>query len=133
MEKQVFLGTFNYALDSKNRVAVPKVYSKQLDDRKLILSRVEVASYPIIAVFPSLITFNSKINRYFDYDDVTEDEMNYWNSISQLGEIDSAGRIALKKMHDIIHTKMVTVAGRQSWFEFWDAEDFNNYNKSLRK
>ena len=137
MEKFSFLGSFNRKLDAKGRLTIPSTYNHQFgNDKRLILSRVERVNYPIIAVFPSLLIYNHNINSYFGFDKVTGEVEDYWSSLSDISEIDGAGRIGLRNIPTFSKITEVTVFGRGTWFEVWRTDDFSEYSeklKSLRK
>lgn len=133
MENQyTFLGRFDHKIDGKCRVTIPKDFYRQLDEKRLILTKTLVADTPMIAVFPTREILISELVKIYDFD---FDDVNYRRSIVEdfyYRDIDSAGRINLNSF-DIFSGDMATIIGNFDFFEIWDASAYDRVKKEVGK
>jgi MraZ protein len=127
-----FRGTFDYSLDSKNRLTIPAKFRAQLSDGIVLAKGIE----PCVAVwtpeafdaytsaalegFHPLAPEREKLNRFFSA-----------NSLD--ATLDSAGRVMIPPFlleHGDL-TKEVVVTGAGNRLEVWDRRRWADYNAAL--
>lgn len=138
MDELSLFGNYEHSIDNKFRIKIPSVFSRQLEKgQKLILSEVEVLSYPLIAVFPSISICKNVMPFYLKTEGNT---MEYDYKLSYFLRtlyMDKCNRISLGGKPNFLEDDIVTIVGRGNWFEFWEPKTFSKYGqdiiKSLRK
>lgn len=120
-----FLGCSIVKIDSKNRVTIPAKFRKKLEDKTIILSKVNVIEKPVIAVFPTFECARDVLGNYYDFS-----EQNFDRNISILmGEytMDSANRISIGNLLEDREEKEMVAVGRRVNFELWYRSDLEDY------
>ncbi len=129
-----FLGTYDYALDEKNRLSIPAKYRKvmaNLKEHTFIVSTLEddcLALYPY-GTFRETVTNRVKSLRQFDHD--ANELRRYIGMHTTDVKLDGQGRIMLPPSaceHAGID-KRVKLIGCGLKIELWNPERFEAYSK----
>ena len=123
-----FIGCSKVNIDSKGSIIIPVKFRKKLEDRTIILSKVNVIEKPVIAAFPSYKCAKELLSCYFDFSD-----QNYDRNLSILtGEytMDNANRISIGRLLEDREEKEMIAVGRLKSFELWYRSDLMDYCKS---
>ena len=120
-----FLGCNVVMIDSKNRITIPAIFRKKLEDKTVILSKVNVIGKPVIAVFPTSECAREVLGNYYDFS-----EQNFDRNISILMRdytMDSANRISIGNLLEDREEKEMVAVGRRVNFELWYRSDLEEY------
>ena len=120
-----FLGCSVVKIDSKNRVTIPAKFRKKLENRTIILSKVNIIGKSVIAVFPTCECARDVLGNYYDFS-----EQNFDRNISILmGEytMDSGNRISIGNLLEDREEKEMVAVGRRVNFELWYRSDLEDY------
>lgn len=125
----MFIGQFNYSLDSKGRVVIP------LEFRKLMGTNVVVSKgFEHNITIYTISGFDEFVSKTVaSLDPLREDDRKIKRFIlgsSFNKEIDTQGRVTLDKaLIDYAHiTKEVMVVGNDNCIEVWDVNEWENVN-----
>ena len=123
-----FIGYSLVKIDSKGRVVVPAKFRKQLENNKLILSKIRVVRKPVIAVFPTIECAKDLLNSYYNFS-----ENNYDRNLSlSMSEcfIGRGNNININKLLENREEKEMVAVGRRVNFELWYRSDLEDYCES---
>lgn len=131
MAEYTFLGRFDHKIDGKKRVTIPKDFCRQLEDKRLVLTKSFVEGVPMIAVFPTREILIRELIKIYDFD---FDDVNYRRSIVEdfyFRDLDCANRINLGNF-DIFSGDVATFIGNFDYFEIWDKLAYEELTRKTR-
>jgi MraZ protein len=127
-----FRGTFDYSLDSKNRLTVPARFRAALSDGLVLAKRVAGC----VAVWrPDDYDayMRAALERFHPMSPEAEQLERYFSANSHDTELDAAGRVGVPSFL-LEHAglgKEVVVTGAGRCLEIWDRDAWSRYNAEL--
>jgi MraZ protein len=127
-----FRGTFDYSLDSKNRLTVPARFRATLSDGVVLAKRVAGC----IAVWTPDdydAYMQAALERFHPMSPEAEQLERYFSANSHDTELDSAGRVGVPAflLEHANLGKDVVVTGAGRCLELWDRQAWSDYNARL--
>lgn len=120
-----FIGCNIVKIDSKGRVIIPANFSRGLENRKIILSKIHIMDKPVIAIFPTYKCAHENMKKYIEWPDDKYDRN--LAIITQVFTMDTSHRIAISKMLEDREEKEMIAVGIGENIELWYKSDFEEY------
>lgn len=120
-----FLGCNLVKIDSKCRIVIPATFRNELEENKIILSKVSIIDKPVIAVFPTYKSARKRLKKYLNWSDDNYDRN--LSIVTREYTMDSAYRISISKLLEEREEKEMIAVGRYKNFELWYQSDFESY------